>query len=68
VIPILYGDPAPEAWAASERGELLLGGCCVEDGMPEWHCSSCDFLFGELKLDDKLEGDDLDSLLPSNKR
>ena len=64
VIPILYGDPAPEAVVSAERGELLLGGCCVEDGMSEWHCKKCDHEFGEIKLDDNLEGEDLDSLLP----
>lgn len=31
VLPVLYGMPDPEAMEASERGELMLGGCMVED-------------------------------------
>ena len=31
VLPVLYGMPDPEAMEASKRGELLLGGCIVED-------------------------------------
>ena len=66
VIPIMYGDPSPEAWAAAERGELSIGGCIVENGMPKWFCTNCYHEFGEIKLDDNLEGEDLDSILPSD--
>jgi hypothetical protein len=65
VIPIMYGDPVPEAWEAAERGELQLGGCCVEDGMPIWHCTKCGHEFGKLKLDENLKGEDLDSIISS---
>jgi hypothetical protein len=65
VIPIMYGDPVPEAWAAAGRGELQLGGCCVSDGMPIWHCTKCGHEFGKLKLDDDLNGDDLDAIISS---
>jgi ribosomal protein S27AE len=65
VIPIMYGDPAPEAWAAAERGELQLGGCCVEDGMPIWHCTKCGHEFGELEMDDDVERYDLDEIIAS---
>jgi hypothetical protein len=33
--------------------------------MPEWHCPACGHGFGELKLDDNLDGDDLDSIISS---
>ena len=65
VIPILYGDPAPKAWNAAERDELQLGGCCVENGMPVWHCKKCDFEFGKLTLDENLKGEDIDSIIES---
>ena len=32
--PILYGYPSHEAFEAEERGELILGGCEMIDGMP----------------------------------
>lgn len=41
VIRIAYGYPAPELVEASERGEVELGGCCIEDGLPDWRCRSC---------------------------
>ena len=64
VVPILYGDPTPEVLAMVWRRKLLLGGCIVEDGMTKWFCTNCYHEFGEIKLDDNLEGEDLDSLLP----
>jgi hypothetical protein len=41
VRPILYGFPAPEALAAVARGEIVLGGCCIVEGAPIWHCTRC---------------------------
>ena len=34
-MPIVYGLPAVEAGAAEERGEIILGGCCVEEDSRE---------------------------------
>ena len=33
-VPILYGYPSHEAFEAEERGDLILGGCEMIDGMP----------------------------------
>jgi hypothetical protein len=42
VVPIVYGYPDPETMESSERGELSLGGCCVTENDPEWHCKKCE--------------------------
>jgi hypothetical protein len=39
IVPIRYGLPGPEMQGQARRGEILLGGCCVED--PRWHCKHC---------------------------
>ena len=41
--PILYGYPSNEAFEAEERGELILGGCEMIDGMPheDYGCLDC---------------------------
>ena len=39
LVPVLYGYPGPEAVEAAERGEVVLGGCCVEE--PRWACPVC---------------------------
>lgn len=41
IIKILYGMPSYEAHLASEKGELMLGGCCISDINPNKHCKSC---------------------------
>jgi len=46
VIPWFWGLPTPESMddvmAASYRGELMIGGCCVSDHDPHWHCNACE--------------------------
>lgn len=41
VVPILYGEPSPNAEAARARGELVLGGCMIFDSQPAWYCRAC---------------------------
>lgn len=41
-VPILYGYPSHEAFEAEERGELILGGCEMIDGMPHEDCGCLD--------------------------
>jgi len=41
LLKIEYGMPTCEAERAEERGELLLGGCCVTDNDLQWYCPSC---------------------------
>ncbi len=38
VIPIVYGFPGEELFEESEKGLVMLGGCCVDDRNPEWYC------------------------------
>lgn len=42
LIPIAYGYPSIEMLDAAERGgEILLGGCIVDDGQPTSRCPAC---------------------------
>ena len=41
VLKLVYGFPTHEAFEASERGELILGGCCIEEDSPDMRCVSC---------------------------
>ncbi|MBQ3476078.1 hypothetical protein IJH26_01030 [Candidatus Saccharibacteria bacterium] len=42
LIEIIYGMPGPELFEAEERGEVILGGCCVSDDDPKYRCKKCD--------------------------
>ena len=42
VVPIVVGYPSLEMFESAERGEVALGGCCVEIDDPEWHCKDCE--------------------------
>ena len=47
VVKIIYGEPTEELFEASERNEVILGGCCItidEEGnqtAPEHGCINC---------------------------
>lgn len=44
VVPVLYGYPSDEAFAAADRGEIALGGCDIGDGTPrDVRCRACDW-------------------------
>jgi len=45
-VKILYGMPSYEAFELVERGEIVLGGCCVSDNDPTRHCKACRQDFG----------------------
>lgn len=45
VVSILYGFPSGEAFEKAERGEIVLGGCCITDLMPQWQCTGCGHQF-----------------------
>lgn len=55
-IKILYGEPTYDAFEASERGEIALGGCCVSDISLTRHCKACgqDFGGGDIVLLDEM--------------
>jgi hypothetical protein len=41
VLPVVFGFPGPELFEAAERGEILLGGCCMEGDGPVRECNGC---------------------------
>lgn len=49
VVPIVYGMPTGDLEEKADRGEVVLGGCCIaldENGRsidPKWACINCDF-------------------------
>lgn len=45
VIPIAYGYPGPEMMEEMERGEIILGGCCIEQHQPTHECKPCSTRF-----------------------
>lgn len=41
-VPLAFGFPGPEMMDAADRGEIVLGGCCLPEGpIPRWHCAAC---------------------------
>lgn len=49
VVPIVYGMPTGDLEEKADRGEVVLGGCCIaldEKGHsidPKWACTNCDY-------------------------
>jgi (p)ppGpp synthase/HD superfamily hydrolase len=41
VVPIQYGLPGPELFELSEAGEVEIGGCVVDNEVPDWACRIC---------------------------
>jgi len=46
VVPIMYGMPSVEMWEESKLGKFELGGCCISEDSPKWHCQACGHEFG----------------------
>lgn len=40
-VDILYGLPSYDPELLEERGEIVLGGCCIDLDAPERHCTTC---------------------------
>jgi hypothetical protein len=40
IIPIAYGMADVSMAESRDRGELILGGCMIDDGSPIWHCTN----------------------------
>ena len=40
-VPIVFGYPAPELFAAADRGKVALGGCVVTGDDPAHRCPDC---------------------------
>lgn len=49
-VPIAYGYPGHEMMEASERGEIVLGGCMVSEGQPTRRCQDCGAHLGSRRL------------------
>ena len=51
IVEIIYGEPAEELFNAAERGEVILGGCCItfdENGNQidsQYGCVDCEESF-----------------------
>ena len=41
-VPIIYGMPGPDDVESAQRGEIALGGCVLDDDMPQWRCTDLD--------------------------
>ncbi len=50
VSKIVYGLPTYEALEMVDRGELILGGCEVWDGQPDYGCLDCKFQWSKMSL------------------
>jgi len=51
VLLIEYGLPTGELFEESLQGKVFLGGCCISDESPKWHCVSCENEWGRLLSD-----------------
>jgi len=47
-VPICYGLPMYETYEKEQKGELVLGGCCVSDDSPSWYCKDCKNSWGKV--------------------
>ena len=45
VVPILYGEPNELAEQEFLKGNIVFGGCCIEDNDPDWECLGCEQQF-----------------------
>jgi hypothetical protein len=43
VKPILYGLPGEELLERYVKGEVRLGGCCIQPNLPTRACEKCEF-------------------------
>ena len=41
VATIVYGHPDVSIMDDAQEGRIKLGGCCVTEDDPEWHCWKC---------------------------
>jgi hypothetical protein len=56
VVEIVYGMPGYELGQRAERGEIKLGGCCIDPRNATHHCARCDEEFGGLEFPEWPEG------------
>ncbi len=58
MVPVVYGMPGPDLFEASERGDVVLGGCVVSDDIPAFRCRSCGATSGRIDDIDEHMADD----------
>jgi hypothetical protein len=54
VRPIVYGYPDEEMCKRQQRGECVLGGCCISQDSPSKRCMSCETKFGNYNEESKV--------------
>ena len=42
IASIVFGFPSPEMIEELNSDKIVLGGCCVTEDDPEWHCKDCE--------------------------
>jgi len=47
VIRIVYALPTSTLYYMRDRGEIVLGGCAVDDSSPKWFCKNCGHKWGK---------------------
>ena len=52
VLSIVYGLPGPVLQEAAERGELILGGCCIFPDNPDYQCPICGQRYARIEKKD----------------
>lgn len=59
VAAILYGMPifSDKLERELDSGRVVLGGCCVWDGMPKWQCVDCHEEWGAIAFAKDEEAD-----------
>lgn len=40
-VPIAHGMPGPDMVESASRGEVVLGGCCIDTDSPTHRCKAC---------------------------
>lgn len=48
VLPITFGEPSAELCEKAERGEVILGGCCIILDGPDYQCVDCGAQFRKI--------------------
>lgn len=46
-LEIIYGRPTSKTMDRAKRGEVVLGGCMIGKGMPQWYCPKCEHRWGD---------------------
>jgi hypothetical protein len=65
ILRVMYGMPTEKAWEESQQGKFMIGGCCVSDESPKWHCPACKHEFGKYMMSiEDLENPEPDGIKP----